>query len=71
VARVPRRDELDEFFEKFKEELNEYAIGDLDLDKALAPLLDACSRVAKTADEFRQCVVEAASTLKSVAKRVK
>jgi len=68
---VPRNDELEEWLEKLKDALNEYEIGDLDLDKALAPLLEACSRVAKTADDFKQCIIEAASTLKSVAKRVK
>ncbi|RLF63145.1 MAG: hypothetical protein DRN30_06975 [Thermoplasmata archaeon] len=63
--------DAEEWVERIKKELNEYAIGDYDLDQVFEPLLVACSKVARTYNEFKQCVNEGISTLKSVVSRVK
>jgi len=60
-----------EWVEKVKKELNEFVIGDEDLDKVFEPLLNTCSKLAKTYDEFKQCVSEGISTLKSVITKVR
>jgi len=62
---------MDNWIKKIKKELNEYAIGDYDLDEVFAPLFEACEKVAKNYSEFKQCVEEGISTLKSVIKKVK
>ena len=61
----------EEWVERIKKELNEYEIGGYDLDQVFEPLLQACSRVAKTYNEFKQCVNEGISTLKSIMSKVK
>ena len=61
----------EEWVEKIKRELNEYAIGDYDLDQVFDPLFEACSRVTSTYSEFKQCVEEGISTLKSVIRRAR
>jgi len=61
----------DEWIERIKKELNEYEIGDYDLDQVFEPLFEACAKVAKTYNEFKQCIEEGVSTLKSVVSKVK
>jgi len=61
----------EEWVERIKKELNEYEIGGYDLDQVFEPLLQACSRVAKNYNEFKQCVNEGISTLKSIMSKVK
>jgi len=63
--------DADEWVKRLKEELNEYEIGGYDLDEIFEPLLEACSKVAKTYSEFKQCVEEGVSTLKSVVRKVR
>jgi len=60
-----------EWIKKLREELNEYEIGGYDLDQVFEPLFDVCDKVAKNENEFKQCMREAISTLKSVMNRVK
>jgi len=61
----------EEWIERIKKELNEYEIGGYDLDHVFEPLLEACSKVAKTYNEFKQCVNEGVSTLKSIMSKVR
>ena len=61
----------EDWVERIKKELNEYEIAGYDLDQIFEPLLQACSRVAKTYNEFKQCVNEGISTLKSIMSKVK
>jgi len=61
----------EDWIERIKKELNEYEIGGYDLDQVFEPLLQACSRVAKTYNEFKQCVNEGISTLKSIMSKIK
>lgn len=60
-----------DWVEQIKKELNEYAIGNEDLDRVLAPLLKVCSELSKNYDEFKQCINEAITTLKSVVGKVR
>ncbi len=60
-----------EFIEKLKKELDEFVIGETSLAEIFEPVFDACAKVAKNEEEFKQCVTEAISTLKSVIKKVK
>ena len=61
----------EELIERIRRELNEYAIGDYDLDQVFDPLLEACSKVAKTESELKQCIEEGISTLKTVIRKVR
>ena len=61
----------EEWVERIKKELSEYEIGGYDLDQVFEPLLEACSKVAKTYSEFKQCVNEGISTLKSIINKVR
>jgi len=61
----------EEWIEKLKKELNKFEIGDKDLDVVFEPLFEACGEVAKTYNDFKQCVNEGISTLKSVISKVK
>ena len=61
----------EEWVERIKKELSEYEIGGYDLDQVFEPLLEACSKVAKTYSEFKQCVNEGISTLKSIISKVR
>ncbi len=61
--------------ERVKEELekllNEYQVGEMDLDEVFAPLLEACSKVARNDKEFIQCINESITTLKSVLRKAR
>jgi len=59
------------WIEKIKKELDEYTLGDTDLSVVFEPLLERCARLAKNFDEFKQCLGESISTLKSVIGRAK
>jgi chorismate mutase len=61
----------EEWVEKLKKELNKFEIGDRDLDTIFEPLFEACGEVSKTYNDFKQCVNEGISTLKSVISKVK
>jgi len=67
VSAMPKNS--NDWIEKIKKELNEYEIGGHDLDQIFDPLFEACSEVAKTYNEFKQCVEEGISTLKSIIKK--
>jgi hypothetical protein len=62
---------LEEITSKVIKELNEYTLGDEDLGKMLEPLIRKCAKMAKSVDEFRQCIAESVSTLKNVVSKVK
>jgi len=62
---------LDGIAEKIRKELAEFEIGDQDLDVIFDPLIQQCSELARDEREFRQCLDEAISTLKAVAKKIK
>ena len=64
-------DSIEELMRKVKEQLNEYALGDIDLDKIFEPLLEACSEKAKNESEFLECIKEGADVLKIVSRKVK
>jgi len=64
-------DEKEQWIERIKKELSEYAIGDQDLDAVFDPLLRACAKISRTYDEFKQCITEGVSTLKQVVRRVR
>ncbi|RLG77831.1 MAG: hypothetical protein DRO12_01030 [Thermoprotei archaeon] len=68
---MAEKEDKDEWVEKIKKELNEFAIGEYDLDQVFEPLLEACKKVARTYSEFRQCINEGISTLRSVVSRVR
>jgi len=61
----------EEWIQKVKKQLNEYQIGDFDLDQVFDPLLNACAKVAKNFSEFKQCVNEGLATLKSILSKTK
>lgn len=63
--------EKEEWIERLKKELHSYSIGEYDLDRVFEPLLDACARLTKTYDEFKQCVNESLTTLKTVMRKVR
>ncbi|RLF08513.1 MAG: hypothetical protein DRJ60_00180 [Thermoprotei archaeon] len=65
------REPAEDWIEKIRKELNEYEIGGYDLDQVFEPLFEACSKVAKTYSEFKQCVEEGISTLKSVVRKTR
>jgi len=71
TARVVVVPERDEWVERLKKELNEYEVGGYDLDQVFEPLLQACSKVAKTYSEFKEGVSESVSTLKSAMNKVR
>jgi hypothetical protein len=60
-----------DFVDKLMKELSEYTIGDEELSKIFEPLLERCAKLSKTADEFKRCVTEAVTTLKSALGKVK
>lgn len=62
---------LEKIVEEIKKELNNYAIGDSDLDAIFEPLLSACARVARTPSELKQCVKEGVKTLMDVVKKAR
>jgi len=67
---MPKRS-LEDIAEKVKEELAVFEIGGQDLDVIFDPLVERCMELAKTEREFKQCIDEAVSTLKSIIKKVK
>jgi len=67
---MPKKN-ADDWVRRLKEELNEYEIGGYDLDEIFEPLLEACNKVARNYSEFKQCVEEGISTLKSVVRKVR
>jgi hypothetical protein len=60
-----------EWIEKIKKELDNYTLGDVDLSAVFEPLLEKCAKLAKSFDEFKTCLNESVSTLRSVLGRVK
>jgi len=64
-------DNKKEWVERVKKELNEFVIGDYDLDQVFEPLLEVCSKLANTYDEFKQCISEGVTTLKSVLSKIR
>jgi len=67
---MPKRS-LDEVAEKVKEELAEFEIGGQDLDVIFDPLVQQCMELSRNDKEFKQCIEEAISTLKSIVKKVR
>lgn len=63
------KDSTEEWVARLKKELNEYEIAGHDLGDVFSPLFEACSKVAKTYNEFKQCVEEGVSTLRSIIKK--
>jgi len=70
MPKMPKEN-AEDWIEEIKKELNGYEIGGYDLDQVFEPLLEACSKVAKTYNEFKQCVNEGISTLKSIMSKVR
>jgi len=68
---MPEEAEKKNWIEKFKRELNEFTLGDVDLGDVFEPLLEKCAKLAKNFDEFKQCISEGVSTLRQVLARVK
>jgi len=63
---MSKESEKQTWIQRIKKELNEYRIGDWDLDVVFEPLLNACAKEAKSYSEFKQCILEGISTLKSI-----
>jgi len=63
---MSKESEKQAWIQKIKKELNEYQIGDWDLDSVFEPLLNACAKLANNYNEFKQCILEGISTLKSI-----
>jgi len=62
---------LEEVAERLRRELAQFELGDTELESVFGPLIETCETVAKTENEFLQCVREATETLKLVLKKVK
>jgi len=66
MSKESRESEKQAWIQRIKKELSEYQIGDWDLDVVFEPLLIACAKVTNKFDDFKQCILEGISTLKSV-----
>lgn len=71
---MPRRrtgGSLEDIAEEVRRELSEFEIGSEDLAAIFDPLVEECSKLARDEKEFRQCIEEAISTLKTIVRKVK